>query len=76
MPTRHHHYPPLTSLQSIRVVFQRIWQEPAYVALHRAKDAIRPFDTEPHSEERRNRLQQFDTACAAINEYERKAGVK
>lgn len=56
-------------------VFDRLWLDPAYVALHRAKDAVKPFSTPPNSDARRAALAEFDAACEAINAYERKAGV-
>lgn len=56
-------------------VFDRLWLDPAYVALHRAKDDVRPFSTRPNSPERTAALAAFDAACEAITEYERDAGV-
>ena len=43
--------------------------------LHRAKDAISPFSVPADTQERIDRLAAFDDACAAITEYERKAGI-
>jgi hypothetical protein len=56
-------------------VFDRLWLDPAYVALHRAKDAVRPFLTPPNTPERTAALARFDAACQAITDYERSAGV-
>jgi hypothetical protein len=56
-------------------VFDRLWLDPAYVALHRAKDAVKPFNTPPNTPERTAALAAFDAACEAIEAYERAAGV-
>lgn len=57
-------------------IFERLWLDPKYVALHRRKDAIKPFSTPPNSAERTAALKRFDRACARIQAYETKAGVR
>jgi hypothetical protein len=59
-----------------RAIFERIWREPAYIELHRAKDAISPFSAMPNTPERIERLRRFDAACVAIVAYETAAGIK
>lgn len=62
--------------QNNAAIFDHLWKTEAYVNLHRAKDRINPFSTPPGTPERVARLAEFDRACAEINEYERKAGVR
>jgi len=57
-------------------IFEQLWLDPKYVALHRRKDAIKPFHTPPNSAERTAALKRFDRACARIQAYETKAGVR
>jgi hypothetical protein len=54
-------------------IFNALWRDPAYVALHKAKDAVKPFSTFPNTRERTEALARFDECCAAINEYEKNA---
>lgn len=66
----------MTRRNNNAAIFNRIWKEPTYLALHLAKDAIKPFSTEAGTEARREALARFDAACAAISDYETKAGIK